>query len=66
MQATTLPLATLLTPPERFVAPLYQRPYVWDKERNWEPFWETARDVADHHVRREAMRPRFLGAIVNA
>ena len=64
MQATTIPLATLLTPRERFVAPLYQRPYVWERERNWEPFWETVRDVAEYHVRREFVRPRFLGAIV--
>jgi len=51
MQATTIPLATLLTPRERFVAPLYQRPYVWERERNWEPFWETVRDVAVSTVR---------------
>jgi len=52
----------------RFVAPLYQRPYVWTHEKNWLPMWDAIRLVADRQGRegnRDAQaRPYFLGAIV--
>jgi hypothetical protein len=25
--------------PQRFVVPLFQRPYVWNEENQWEPLW---------------------------
>ena len=25
--------------PQRLVVPLFQRPYVWNEERQWEPVW---------------------------
>lgn len=52
----------------RFVAPLYQRPYVWTHEKNWVPMWDAIRLVADRqsHARSTdgQARPYFLGAIV--
>ena len=48
----------------RLVAPLFQRSYVWEQERNWEPLWDTIREVADANLAGEKPRPSFLGAIV--
>jgi hypothetical protein len=55
--------------------PLYQRPYVWEKGRQWEPLWADVRAVADQlHDELErgtsakraqaTITPHFLGAVV--
>ncbi len=49
---------------QRLVVPLFQRPYVWGQEQQWEPLWEDIRNVAERHLRKETPRPHFLGAIV--
>jgi hypothetical protein len=48
----------------RNVVPLYQRPYVWDRETHWEPLWEDVRGIADRLLAQQPIRPHFLGAIV--
>ena len=49
----------------RYVIPLFQRQYVWDKERQWELLWEDIRVKADEALDQRADRPpHFLGAIV--
>ncbi len=53
-------------PPQRLVVPLFQRPYVWNEESQWEPLWTDVRRVAqrllkDPHGRHQ---PHFLGAVV--
>ena len=50
----------------RYVVPLYQRPYVWDAEKQWEPLWDDVLTLLDHQ---EAggnghHYSHFLGAIV--
>jgi hypothetical protein len=67
--------AQALTPAEifgyhvRYVVPLFQRPYVWNRRDQWEPLWEDVRAVAQRlldgaptHGR--SVAPHFLGAIV--
>ena len=49
---------------ERLEAPLFQRPYVWKKEKNWQPLWEAIQNVADSLIERRESKPHFLGAIV--
>lgn len=52
--------------PQRLVVPLFQRPYVWNEENQWEPLWQDITRVAqrlllaptDQHF------PHFLGAVV--
>jgi len=44
--------------------PLFQRPYVWEQETNWEPLWEAIKTVADRRLTEDKIRPHFLGAIV--
>jgi hypothetical protein len=52
--------------PQRLIVPLFQRPYVWNEDDQWEPLWSdvvrTAQEVLAepgglHH-------PHFLGAVV--
>lgn len=64
MQANPLSLSFILSANTRFVAPLFQRPYVWERESNWMPLWETIQDVAEQQLSGVMPRPRFLGAIV--
>lgn len=51
----------------RYVVPLYQRPYVWDKDDQWEPLWEDIRALLEHQEGGAAAVggwSHFLGAIV--
>ncbi|CAA9343446.1 MAG: hypothetical protein AVDCRST_MAG93-6768, partial [uncultured Chloroflexia bacterium] len=51
MKADTRTLQQVMQGDRRFVIPVYQRPYVWEKERQWEPLWadveSTARRLAE-------------------
>lgn len=52
--------------PQRLVVPLFQRPYVWNEENQWEPLWLdvvrlTERVLSKPH---EKHYPHFLGAVV--
>lgn len=64
MDADSFNLKTLFGFERRHVVPLYQRPYVWEREGQWEPLWEDVRSLADRAFAREHLRPHFLGAIV--
>lgn len=52
--------------PQRLKVPLFQRPYVWSQERQWEPLWNDVERVADRVLRQPGARhqPHFLGAVV--
>lgn len=44
--------------------PLFQRPYVWSREAQWEPLWEDLCALAESHLTHSATEGHFLGAIV--
>ena len=51
----------------RYVVPLYQRPYVWDEEDQWEPLWGDIVVLLDHQLSnggKPSTYTHFLGAIV--
>ncbi|WP_458107691.1 DUF262 domain-containing protein [Arthrobacter sp. R3-55] len=50
--------------PSRMVVPLFQRPYVWSKERQWEPLWEDIARLADVLATKNPAATHFLGAFV--
>jgi hypothetical protein len=52
--------------PQRFVVPLFQRPYVWNQDAQWEPLWSDVTRVADRILSGagEKHNPHFLGAVV--
>lgn len=52
--------------PQRLLVPLFQRPYVWNEELQWEPLWKDLERIATRllnapHV---SHAPHFLGAVV--
>lgn len=52
--------------PQRLVVPLFQRPYVWNEENQWEPLWNDVARVAERVLNRPSDKhhPHFLGAVV--
>lgn len=79
MKADTNTLQDVLHGDRRFVIPVYQRPYVWNRERQWEPLWTDVESTAVRlaETRQVSYRadkpastaddeatPHFLGAIV--
>jgi len=64
MKVEKLTLERVFERTERLEAPLFQRPYVWKKEENWEPLWESIQSIADKNLKELPTRPHFLGTIV--
>ena len=66
MQAQTLTPVAIFGFHVRYVVPLFQRPYVWNKEDQWQPLWEDVRAVAERLLSTPStdVPPHFLGAIV--
>ena len=51
--------------PQHFVIPLFQRPYVWKEDEQWEPLWKDIRRVAELRIDEPHLDPQhFLGAVV--
>ncbi|MFY9220616.1 MAG: DUF262 domain-containing protein, partial [Candidatus Nanopelagicales bacterium] len=50
--------------PQRLLVPLFQRPYVWDEERQWRPLWQDVERVANKVVAMDHEARHFLGAVV--
>lgn len=64
MRADKLKVGGAFHPTERKEAPLFQRPYVWKQEENWEPLWESAEAVAKKRLKETNVQPHFLGTVV--
>lgn len=65
MQADRIDLYRLFDPSVTYVAPLFQRPYVWTRSDNWEPLWTAALGVAEQRLSgADPIRPHFMGAVV--
>lgn len=56
----------VFTLPQRLVVPLFQRPYVWNEENQWEPLWNDVVRVAERVLAAPHSKhnPHFLGAVV--
>lgn len=52
--------------PQRLLVPLFQRPYVWSEEQQWEPLWRDLERVATRFLKAPdaPQQPHFLGAVV--
>lgn len=70
MKASTLTPAEIFGNQIRYVVPLYQRPYVWTKEAQWQPLWDDVSALVNRILEVPAVygatpvAPHFLGAIV--
>ena len=50
--------------PQRLLVPLFQRPYVWDEERQWAPLWADVVRVTEKTLALDHEARHFLGAVV--
>lgn len=67
MQPTYLPLVKIFGSEVRHTVPLFQRPYVWNKEEQWEPLWQDISNLADRVLASEpgqTVAGHFLGTVV--
>ncbi len=71
METNKTPLFDLFRRERQYRVPLFQRPYVWSQEKQWEPLWQDVVDrtraVLDAQAStppRQAPGSHFLGAIV--
>ncbi|MFK0332198.1 DUF262 domain-containing protein [Rhizobium sp. NPDC090275] len=65
MKAGPVEIGTLLQNRNRYCVPIYQRHYVWNREKQWEPFWQDIRTKAIERLAgRERRFSHFLGAVV--
>lgn len=72
VQAGDISLGKVFANDHQNFIPLFQRPYVWDKESNWAPLWEDIRTAAEEVEKEQSSgsevqdsRTYFLGAIVS-
>jgi hypothetical protein len=64
MKTDTRQLEAIFDPNVFFQVPLFQRPYVWEKDRNWVYLWEDIQALLDKQLRNDRIHAHFLGAIV--
>lgn len=67
MQPNYLPLAQIFGVDVRHTVPLFQRPYVWNREDQWEPLWQDITNLADRVLAAPAQATiagHFLGTVV--
>lgn len=50
--------------PQRLLVPLFQRPYVWSKEAQWQPLWEDVTRLAERSLDGDIDARHFMGAVV--
>ncbi len=55
---------TVFYVPQRLVVPLFQRPYVWSKDAQWEPLWNDVRRLVERIEAGDNAATHFLGAVV--
>lgn len=65
MKAGPIEIGRLLQNRQRFCVPIYQRHYVWTRQKQWEPFWNDVRTKAIECLGgRERRFSHFMGAVV--
>lgn len=67
MKPNKLTVYQLFETKRRYVVPLFQRPYVWKSEEQWQPLWEDVKSKANQVLNREGnddIGTHFLGAAV--
>jgi hypothetical protein len=74
MEAEAQSFDTIFRRDVRYLVPVFQRRYTWEKERQWEPFWADVSEVVDAYVAAagpsgepppgDELPTHFFGAIV--
>src|SRR6059058_1413930 len=65
MKPATHTLADLFGTDVRYVVPLYQRPYVWQRDTHWKPLWDDLEEILARQLdTSDSPASHFLGAVV--
>lgn len=67
MQPQYISLAAIFGPQARYTVPLFQRPYVWTRDEQWEPLWDDVQALANRVLVSPPGQPvagHFLGTAV--
>lgn len=65
MKAGPIVVGQLLQNRNRYSVPIYQRNYVWTRQKQWEPFWSDIRTKAIERLAgREQRYSHYMGAVV--
>src|SRR2546430_2165460 len=67
VKAATVEVQALFERDIRYLIPIYQRNYRWNKEEHWTPIWDTVRAIAEDILdfgNGPDINGHFLGAIV--
>lgn len=67
MQPTYISIGEIFSHQIRHTVPLFQRPYVWGREEQWEALWDDVSDLLERIHLRNGDKPvagHFLGTIV--
>jgi len=67
LQPTYITISTLFSSGTRHTVPLFQRPYVWSREEQWEPLWEDIEGLLSRLETRNgdaSIASHFLGTVV--
>lgn len=65
MKAGPIEIGRLLQQRARFCVPIYQRHYVWKRDKQWQPLWEDIRTKAVERLTgRDRRFSHYMGAVV--
>jgi hypothetical protein len=66
VQPSYISVMNVFTQQTRYTVPLFQRPYVWKREDQWQPLWDDIRAVAERVLTSEGkpISSHFLGTVV--
>jgi hypothetical protein len=66
MQPSYISVMNVFTQQTRYTVPLFQRPYVWKKDDQWEPLWDDVRAAAERvlNANGQQVSAHFLGTVV--
>lgn len=64
MDASKASPQALFGKPVRYEILEFQRPYVWEETRQWEPLWEDVSSLAEEYLETGTADHHFMGAIV--
>lgn len=66
MQPSYISVMSIFTQQTRYSVPLFQRPYVWKRDDQWEPLWDDIRATSDRVLKADGKptSAHFLGTVV--
>jgi hypothetical protein len=67
MQPSYISVGQIFSAQTRYAVPLFQRPYVWTLEEQWQPLWEDVRSLCNRVLHPPLHKPvtgHFLGTVV--